>query len=58
MKRNNLIEAEGKGYTKRIRINGMKCQCVILKTERQPVYGYDETPDGFQLIPKEEQIEF
>ena len=42
----------------RIRINGMKCQCVILKTERQPMYGYDETPDGFQLIPKEEQIEF
>jgi len=50
LRRENLIEVEGKGYTKRIRLNGMKCQCVALKTEN--------IPTGFQEIPKNEQIEF
>lgn len=57
MKRNNMIETEGKGYTKRIRLNGMKCQCVILKTNISPEYGY-EIPEGFQEVMDDERMEF
>lgn len=58
MRRNNLIETEGKGFTKRIRINGMKCQCVILKRNVIPEYGYVEMPKGFEEVPENEQMEF
>lgn len=58
LKRNNVIETEGKGYTKRIRLNGMKCQCVILKTNVLPEYGYIEVPKGFEEVPENEQMEF
>ncbi len=58
MRRNNLIETEGKGFTKRIRINGMKCQCVILKRNVIPEYGYIEMPKGFEEVPENEQMEF
>lgn len=50
LKRENLIETEGRGYTKRIRLNGMKCQCVILRTE--------DIPKGFEKVPESEQIKF
>ena len=50
LKRENLIETEGRGYTKRIRLNGMKCQCVILRTEN--------IPEGFERVPENEQVEF
>ena len=53
-----MIEAEGKGYTKRIRLNGMKCQCVILKTNIIPEMGFVEVPEGFQETTEEEQIQF
>ena len=58
MRRNNLIETEGKGFTKRIRINGMKCQCVILKRNVIPDYGSVEMPKGFEEVPENEQMEF
>ena len=40
LKRNGRIETEGRGYTKRIRMNGVKCQCVILKTEGEISRGF------------------
>lgn len=50
LRREGLIETEGRGYTKRVRMNGMKCQCVVLKTEN--------IPDGFSEVPEGEQVEF
>lgn len=50
MKREGLIEAEGRAYTKRVRLNGMKCQCVVLKTE--------DMPEGFHEVPEAEQTSF
>ena len=58
MKRNGMIETEGKGYTKRIRLNGMKCQCVILKTNVIPEFGFAELPEGFSEVMDDEQMEF
>ena len=58
LKRHEIIEAEGKGYTKRIRLNGMKCQCVVLKTNIIPEMGFVEVPEGFQETTEEEQIQF
>ncbi len=51
LRRENLIETEGRGFTKRVRMNGIKCQCVVLKI--QP-----DAPEGFQEVPKDEQIQF
>ncbi len=51
LKQNGLIETEGRGYTKRVRMYGIKCQCVVLKTE-------EEAPKGFIEVPEEEQIAF
>lgn len=50
LKRSGKIETEGRGYTKRVRMNGIKCQCVILKTE--------DIPEGFEPVPEEEQVRF
>lgn len=44
MKRKGLINVDGKGLTKRTRINGMLCQCVVLKL----------SPDGFSEIVDED----
>ena len=60
LKRNDLIETEGRGYTKRIRLNGMRCQCVILRTDITPTYSCGtmiNLPDGFEKV-ENEQIEF
>lgn len=46
---NGLIETEGKALTKRTRINGTKCQCVVLKD-------VDPEIDGFQEMSKEYEI--
>lgn len=46
---NELIETEGKALTKRVRINGTKCQCVVLKD-------VDPEIDGFQEMSKECEI--
>lgn len=46
---NELIETEGKALTKRVRINGTKCQCVVLKD-------VDPEIDGFQEMLKECEI--
>lgn len=46
---NGLIETEGKALTKRTRINGTKCQCVVLKD-------VDPEIDGFQEMSKECEI--
>ena len=35
-----LLKTEGKGYTKRVRMNGIKCQCVVLQTEEKIPEGY------------------
>lgn len=51
LKQNDLLKTEGKGYTKRVRMNGIKCQCVVLQTE-------EKVPEGFEEIPEEEQMEF
>lgn len=51
LKQNGLIETEGRGYAKQVRMHGIKCQCVVLKTE-------EEAPKGFTEVPKEEQIAF
>lgn len=58
MKRNGMIETEGKAYTKRIRVNDMKCQCVILKTNVIPEFGFTELPEGFHEVMDDEQMEF
>jgi hypothetical protein len=50
LKREGLIETEGRGYTKRVRMNGIKCQCVVLKL--------DLIPEGFEEIPENEQEVF
>lgn len=50
LKRSEKIETEGRGYTKRLRMNGIKCQCVVLKI--------DDIPDGFEIVPQDEQMEF
>lgn len=50
LKRSEKIETEGRGYTKRLRMNGIKCQCVVLKV--------DDIPDGFEIVPQDEQMEF
>jgi hypothetical protein len=44
-----LIETEGRNLTKRVRINGTKCQCVILKN-------IDFELDGFQEVIDEDEI--
>ena len=51
LKQNDLLKTEGKGYTKRVRMNGIKCQCVVLQTE-------EKTPEGFEKVPEEEQVAF
>lgn len=51
MKKKGLIETEGKGYTKRVRIDGIKCQCVVLKID-------PDTPDGFVEMEEGEQLPF
>lgn len=51
LKQRNLIETEGKGFTKRTRICGQKCQCVVLKTD-------DDAPDGFEAVPDDEHVNF
>ena len=51
LRRENLIETEGRGFTKRVRMNGIKCQCVVLKI--QP-----DAPEGFSEVPESEQIQF
>lgn len=58
LRRNNMIETEGRGYTKRVRINGMKCQCVVLKTNISPENGFMEIPDGFQEVMDDEKVDF
>lgn len=57
LRRNNMIETEGRGYTKRVRINGMKCQCIVLKTNISLEYGC-EIPEGFQEVMDDEKDEF
>lgn len=56
LKREGLIETEGRGYTKRVRINGMKCQCIVLNTNASP--GEFEVPEGFQEVMDDEKVEF
>lgn len=51
LRRENLIETEGRGFTKRVRMNGIKCQCVVLKIP-------PDAPEGFQEVPEDEQIQF
>ena len=58
LKRNDMIESEGRGYTKRVRLNGMRCQCVVLKTNILPEFGFAEIPNGFSEVPENEQMEF
>lgn len=48
MKRNGLIETEGKALTKRLRINGMRCQCVVLLKNPDGLEGFEEVPEGEQ----------
>lgn len=59
LKRKQMIETEGKALTKRLRISGTRCQCVVLKTDMTPAQNFDGAiPDGFNEIPKEEEIAF
>lgn len=46
---NGLIETEGRALTKRVRINGTRCQCVILKD-------IDPEPDDLQKMEIEGEI--
>ncbi|MCI6820564.1 MAG: DUF927 domain-containing protein [Clostridiales bacterium] len=58
LKRNDMIETEGRAYTKRVRLNGMRCQCVILKRDTVPGGIKENLPDGFEMVPENEQVEF
>ena len=58
LKRNDMIETEGRAYTKRVRLNGMRCQCVILKRDMVPGGIKENLPDGFEMVPEGEQVEF
>ena len=53
-----MIETEGRAYTKRVRLNGMRCQCVILKRDIVPGGIKENLPDGFEMVPENEQVEF
>lgn len=44
LKRKDIIETDGRGLSKRTRINGVLCQCVVLRL----------SPDGFVEITEEE----
>lgn len=43
LKRNNLLQTEGRAYTKRTRIKGVKCQCVTINTLEPMQEGLDYT---------------
>ena len=59
MKRNGIIETEGRALTKRLSVGGIRCQCVVLRTDVTLAYGYDGTiPEGFEEVPKMEQTSF
>lgn len=59
LKRKQMIETEGKALTKRLRIDGARCQCVVLRTDSMPAQGFDGAiPDGFKEIPEQEKIAF
>lgn len=51
LRNNGKIETEGKGYTKRVRINGIRCQCVVLLIEH-------DVMDEFIPVPEDQQIAF
>lgn len=51
LKQHDLIETDEGRYVKRTRVGGMRCQCVVLKTE-------EKVPEGFHEVPEGEQVAF
>ncbi|MDD4564792.1 MAG: DUF927 domain-containing protein [Eubacteriales bacterium] len=39
LKRNGLMDADGRGLSKRMRVNGVLCQCVVLRFAPEGFYG-------------------
>ena len=50
LRRNDKLDTEGRALTKRVRINGRKCQCVVLKKDMDDM--------GFEEIDENEQVAF